>query len=152
MNAKGQTARLHAIAPLKRRSRQEQSSPTSTPRSSLHGDFATVIGIRCLPRESRVNARGRILLPYIPARLLRLGPDALCILNRIQPVFRGAGELRRRYRRLGAAPGKTIVVYCQVGVQASKTYFTLKHLGYDVRLYDGSFAQWSRAKDAPVAH
>jgi thiosulfate/3-mercaptopyruvate sulfurtransferase len=74
------------------------------------------------------------------------------LVSKEQPVFRAAGELRRRYGRLGAAPGKTIVVYCQVGVQASKTYFTLKHLGYDVRLYDGSFAQWSRAKDAPVAH
>jgi len=29
-------------------------------------------------------------------------------------------------------------------MQASLTYFVLKYLGYDVRLYDGSYAEWSR--------
>jgi thiosulfate/3-mercaptopyruvate sulfurtransferase len=43
------------------------------------------------------------------------------------------------------------VTYCNSGVQASQTYFVLKLLGYDVRLYDGSFSEWSQAKDAPVA-
>lgn len=36
------------------------------------------------------------------------------------------------------------------GVQATQTHFVLKHLGYDVRLYDGSFSEWSRTKDAPI--
>jgi thiosulfate/3-mercaptopyruvate sulfurtransferase len=55
------------------------------------------------------------------------------------------------YRAIGVAPGRTLVTYCNSGVQASQTYFVLKLLGYDVRLYDGSFSEWSQAKDAPVA-
>lgn len=102
---------------------------------------------------------GVLILDSRPAEGFRAGhiPGAVNafwmddLVSKENPVFRPAGELRRRYQGLGAAPGKTIVVYCQVGVQASKTYFTLSHLGYDVRLYDGSFSQWSRAKDAPVA-
>jgi 3-mercaptopyruvate sulfurtransferase SseA len=41
------------------------------------------------------------------------------------------------------------VAYCNSGVQASQTYFTLKYLGYNVRLYDGSMSEWTAAK-APV--
>lgn len=101
-----------------------------------------------------------LILDSRPADAYRAGhiPGAVSaywlddLVSKEKPVFRPASELRRRYQGLGAAPSRTIVVYCQVGVQASKTYFTLKHLGYDVRLYDGSFAEWTRVKDAPVAH
>jgi 3-mercaptopyruvate sulfurtransferase SseA len=36
-------------------------------------------------------------------------------------------------------------------MQASHAYFTLKYLGYDVTMYDGSFSEWSKAEGAPVA-
>jgi 3-mercaptopyruvate sulfurtransferase SseA len=35
-------------------------------------------------------------------------------------------------------------------MQASQSYFTLKYLGYDARMYDGSFSEWSNAKDSEV--
>jgi len=28
-------------------------------------------------------------------------------------------------------------------MQATQTYFTLKYLGYDVRMYDGSLSEWN---------
>lgn len=59
------------------------------------------------------------------------------------PRLRPAAELRARYAGLGVEPGDVVVAYCRTGVQASHTYFVLSYLGYDVRLYDGSFAEWS---------
>lgn len=53
-------------------------------------------------------------------------------------------ELRRILTEAGAAPGDIIVAYCRTGGQASFLYTVARHLGYDVRLYDGSFVDWSR--------
>lgn len=54
----------------------------------------------------------------------------------------------------GAPHVRTIVTYCRTGMQASHSYFQARYIGYrDVRLYDGSFAEWSALNPAeyPVA-
>ena len=66
------------------------------------------------------------------------------------PRLRAPDELRARYAALGVVPDGVVVAYCRTGVQASYTYFVLAYLGYDVRLYDGSFAEWSAAADTPI--
>jgi len=66
------------------------------------------------------------------------------------PVFRPAGELHALFRAAGVKGDDTVVTYCRSDLSASLVYFALKYLGRDVRLYDGSFVEWSRAKDAPV--
>jgi thiosulfate/3-mercaptopyruvate sulfurtransferase len=33
-----------------------------------------------------------------------------------------------------------------VGYRGSATYFIARHLGYDVKLYDGSFQDWMQRK------
>lgn len=58
-------------------------------------------------------------------------------------------DLRKLYEAAGLAPNRTVVTYCNSGMQATESYFTLKYLGYDVRLYDGSMSEW-KAKDGPV--
>jgi thiosulfate/3-mercaptopyruvate sulfurtransferase len=73
------------------------------------------------------------------------------VVSAENPVMRPAAELRRLYEAAGAAPGRQLVTYCRTGGQASHSYFTLKYLGYDVVMYDGSFFEWSNAKDTPVA-
>jgi thiosulfate/3-mercaptopyruvate sulfurtransferase len=57
----------------------------------------------------------------------------------------------RLLRDAGAGPGKRLVTYCHAGQQATVVYFAARRLGYDVRLYDGSFQQWSRHTELPVA-
>jgi thiosulfate/3-mercaptopyruvate sulfurtransferase len=45
----------------------------------------------------------------------------------------------------------TVVIYCRTGVQASWDYFTARYLGYQTKLYDASFIDWSRrGTDDPV--
>ena len=58
-------------------------------------------------------------------------------------------ELRALFQAAGADPGDTLVAYCRTGGQASFLYAVARQLGYDVKLYDGSFIDWSRT-DYPV--
>lgn len=58
-------------------------------------------------------------------------------------------DLRKLYEAAGITPDHPVVTYCNSGMQASQSYFTLKYLGYDVRIYDGSMSEW-KAKGAPV--
>jgi thiosulfate/3-mercaptopyruvate sulfurtransferase len=58
--------------------------------------------------------------------------------------------LRKIYESAGVTPDRPVVTYCNTGMQASQSYFTLKYLGYDARMYDGSFSEWSNTKDSPV--
>lgn len=57
-------------------------------------------------------------------------------------------ELRALYADVDAS--KPVVTYCNSGMQATQAYFTLKYLGYDVKLYDGSMSEWN-ASGNPTA-
>jgi thiosulfate/3-mercaptopyruvate sulfurtransferase len=65
------------------------------------------------------------------------------------PRLKDEAELRRLFEDAGVGAGTTIVAYCRTGGQSSFLYTVARHLGYDVRLYDGSFVDWSRT-DYPV--
>jgi thiosulfate/3-mercaptopyruvate sulfurtransferase len=54
-------------------------------------------------------------------------------------------ELERLFGGL-ASPGDTVVTYCWVGYRASATWFVAHYLGYDAKLYDGSYQDWSQRK------
>lgn len=65
--------------------------------------------------------------------------------------FKSEAELARLYQSVGATPDKEITVYCRTGARASHDYFVLRLLGYPrVRLYDGSFVEWSQDASLPV--
>jgi thiosulfate/3-mercaptopyruvate sulfurtransferase len=59
-------------------------------------------------------------------------------------VLQSEDALRKLYESAGLKPGNTVVTYCNSGMQASQSYFTLKYLGYDVRMYDGSLGEWTK--------
>ena len=65
------------------------------------------------------------------------------------PALLPEAELQKLYAKIGVNPERPVVTYCNSGMQASQSYFTLKLLGYDVRMYDGSFSEWT-AKGATV--
>lgn len=66
------------------------------------------------------------------------------------PTLRDPRALRNLYEHAGATPGTTVVTYCRTGMQASFAYFVARYLGYDARMYDGSYMDWSRRSELPV--
>jgi thiosulfate/3-mercaptopyruvate sulfurtransferase len=66
------------------------------------------------------------------------------------PTLKPVAELRKLFADAGVKPGQTVVTYCRSGMQASHSYFTAKYLGYDVKLYDGSFGEWASVEGTEV--
>jgi thiosulfate/3-mercaptopyruvate sulfurtransferase len=66
--------------------------------------------------------------------------------GRLHPVER----IARIFREAGVDAGEPVVVYCHVGQQASLTSLAAKLLGWTVRLYDGSYQDWSNRLELPV--
>jgi thiosulfate/3-mercaptopyruvate sulfurtransferase len=64
--------------------------------------------------------------------------------------LKSAEELAELFRNAGVKPGDHVVVYCHIGQQASAAYFAARYLGYDVRLFDGSWEEYSRHPDLPA--
>ncbi len=64
--------------------------------------------------------------------------------------FRRPDDLRDLFRSVRVAPGDTVVAYCHVGGQATAVWFAARLAGFDARLYDGSFTEWTTLTQYPV--
>jgi thiosulfate/3-mercaptopyruvate sulfurtransferase len=64
--------------------------------------------------------------------------------------FREAGKVRKLFEAAGVAKGDTVVTYCHIGLQASLLYFTARRLGFEAKVYDGSFEEWSKKPELPI--
>jgi thiosulfate/3-mercaptopyruvate sulfurtransferase len=73
------------------------------------------------------------------------------LASKENPAMKPLSDLIKLYEGAGLKAGQKVVTYCNTGMQASHAYFTLKYLGYDVAMYDGSFSEWGKAEGAPVA-
>lgn len=66
-------------------------------------------------------------------------------------TFLEPGPLARLFQDVQVTPDREVVSYCQVGIRASEVYFALRLLGYPrVRVYDGSWEDWSLNPTLPV--
>lgn len=59
-------------------------------------------------------------------------------------------QARAKFAAGGVPLDKPVIVYCHIGQTASVDYVQLRRLGVPVRLYDGSFEDWSRHDSYPV--
>ena len=66
--------------------------------------------------------------------------------NKLKPV----SELQAQFSAAGVKPGDRVVTYCFIGQQASALYLVSRYLGYDTRLYDGSWDEWTKHPELPT--
>jgi thiosulfate/3-mercaptopyruvate sulfurtransferase len=67
-----------------------------------------------------------------------------------QGKLKPAAEIEQLFGEAGVRAGDRVVSYCHIGQQASLVYFAARYVGFDARLYDGSFEDWSRHAELPV--
>jgi thiosulfate/3-mercaptopyruvate sulfurtransferase len=67
-------------------------------------------------------------------------------------TYRPVEELQALFSSNHVTPDKEVIAYCVIGGRSNHTWFVLTYLlGYPrVRLYDGSWAEWSTLIGAPV--
>ena len=58
--------------------------------------------------------------------------------------------LRALFEQVGARPDRTVVLYGTIGLRSSFGYFVSRYLGYETKMYDGSFADWSQRTVLPI--
>jgi thiosulfate/3-mercaptopyruvate sulfurtransferase len=67
-------------------------------------------------------------------------------------TFKPAAELTALFTSRGLTPDEEVITYCQSGGRAAHELFVLHLMGYDdLRLYLGSWEDWSRREELPVA-
>lgn len=65
--------------------------------------------------------------------------------------FRPAAQLRERFAEAGVDPDREVIVYCGSGVTATHDVLALQRAGFtQVRLFPGSWSQWSSDPDRPL--
>jgi len=67
------------------------------------------------------------------------------------PLFKSPDEVRAECASVGIKQDDQIYLYCFKGARASNTFLALKQAGFkDVRMYFGSWNEWSRVPDLPI--
>lgn len=130
---------------------------TPHPRPELVVDAAWVAANLNKPKVAIVDARAPEFYTGASAgRMPRAGhiPSAVNVpfssLADDANKLKDSATLKKLFEEAGIKPGREVVSYCHIGQQASLIYFVAKYLGYDARLYDGSFEDWSRRSELPV--
>jgi thiosulfate/3-mercaptopyruvate sulfurtransferase len=67
------------------------------------------------------------------------------------PMFKSPDEIRAEAHTAGIGADTPVYLYCFKGARASNTLVALKEAGVrDVRMYFGSWNEWSRDESLPI--
>jgi len=117
-------------------------------KSNLHTSGVRILDARAPEIYTGKNAR-----PGMPAGHIdgagNLHYDTLVDdkTQKLKPI----AELKEMFTKAGVKPGDKVVTYCFIGQQASALYWMARLAGYDARMYDGSWDEWTQHPELPTA-
>jgi len=85
---------------------------------------------------------------HLPNATLILWQDLYADRDRL--TFKSPQEIKALIEKTGWTPGQEAVTYCMVGMRASLMYFAAKAAAIPVRVYLGSWQEWSRDANNPI--
>jgi thiosulfate/3-mercaptopyruvate sulfurtransferase len=135
-----------------------KGSITPAPRKGIVADAAWVSGHLNQPGVTIIDARshefyngsqsdGNPRSGHIPGAS---NLSYLDVVDQDNNKFKSPDALKELFKVAGLKPGNLMVSYCHIGQRATVLYFTAKMLGYDAKMYDGSWEDWSHRKDLPI--
>jgi thiosulfate/3-mercaptopyruvate sulfurtransferase len=135
--------------------------PKITPGSltvHVHPEIVAKMGSMTKLVADKPGTADMVIIDARPAKRYRAGhlPGAesmfweTALVSHDDALLRSPQDLRKQFEAAGVVQGKKLVSYCEVGLQASYTYFLARYLGYDATMYDGSYSEWSAAKEPVV--
>lgn len=86
---------------------------------------------------------------HVPGATLILWQDLFADRERL--TFKSLDAIRGLLERAGVAPNQQAVTYCAVGMRASLMYWAARAVGIPTRVYLGSYSDWVRDSNNPVA-
>jgi thiosulfate/3-mercaptopyruvate sulfurtransferase len=72
------------------------------------------------------------------------------LVSEKEPLLKSPDQIRQLFAAAGVTGKTRAVSYCEVGLQASYVYMLARYLGFDAAMYDGSYSEWSEAKQPVV--
>jgi thiosulfate/3-mercaptopyruvate sulfurtransferase len=138
--------------------RPSKGSITPAPRKEIVADAAWVSSHLSQPTVTILDARtpefytgkesdGNPRNGHIPGAA---NLPYLSVVNEDTNKFKTSDQLKALFSAAGLKPGNLMVSYCHIGQRATVLYFTAKMLGYQAKMYDGSWEDWSHRKDLPI--
>jgi thiosulfate/3-mercaptopyruvate sulfurtransferase len=115
--------------------------------SHLNQASVTIIDARTHEFYSGSQSDGNPRSGHIPGAT---NLSYLDVVDQDNNKFKSSDALKELFKTAGLKPGNLMVSYCHIGQRATVLYFTAKMLGYDAKMYDGSWEDWSHRKDLPI--
>jgi thiosulfate/3-mercaptopyruvate sulfurtransferase len=110
------------------------------------GDLRGESGLKLVDfrsREEYTGAQDRDGRPgHIPGAVNIVWRD---LVGPRQEVLVSPETIRQLVSAAGIRRGDRLVAYCRLGMRAALGYVALRQAGYDIRLYDRSYAEWARS-------
>ena len=115
-------------------------------KSNLHHTGVAILDVRSAADHARTNSTRRSRAGHIP------GAASLPFEMLVEDSgkFKPVAALKSIFAAAGVKPGDQVVSYCYVGQRATVVYFVARYLGYDARLYDGSWEEWNKHTELPT--
>lgn len=73
------------------------------------------------------------------------------MLDTVAGTWRSTAEAKELFAKAGLPTDRTLIVYCHIGQTANVVYTQARRLGIPVKLYDGSFQEWSHRAELGIA-